>query len=544
MEVKILFENDAREALYKGVLELTTAVASTLGPKGHTVIIDKGYGIPHVTKDGVTVARAYDTDDPVKRMGATLVKTVAAKTCDEAGDGTTTATILAEALIRIGMAKLPNVTNPQQFKAGIEEAAEIACDYIENKAAIKIQKDEFDRIKQIAVISANGDKEVGAIITEAIGKVGDDGVITVEESSKGDETSVEVTTGFQYEKGLINPYFVTDPERMECVLDRPYILVFGQNINYVQEILPIVQTVYAAKRSLLIIAPNMTNDVVKFLIMNVQQTNGLKACFVKAPGYGQMQKDLLGDLAIKMGAKVIGDEYGHPIDQAISAATEWLGECDRVVVTTTRTVLVGGAGTEGDINTRVEAIKHLMDANTNAYDLEKYRERISKLTGGAAVVYVGAKSEVELKERKDRVDDAIAATRAAIEEGYVAGAGITHYRASKAISTYLQLNGSIDPNFIAGAETVQMALEAPFRQLCTNSGYKPDKIEALLPNEIGKENYGFNPITGKIENMLNSGIIDPAKVARVTLVNSVSVAIQFLNTSCAMAAEPENTNKK
>lgn len=428
------------------------------------------------------------------------------------------------------------------FKKGIETAKDRAVDFIQQMST-PIEEGEFDRVLQIATISANGDKEIGTIISEAIGKVSNDGVITVEESSKSDETTVEVTTGFQYEKGLVNPYFVTDPERMECVLDKPYVLVFGQNINYVQEILPIVQTVYSAKRGLLIIAPNMTNDVIKFLVMNVQQTNGLKACFVKAPGYGQIQKDLIEDLAIKLGAQVIGDEYGHPVEQTASSSTEWLGECDRAVITTTRTVIVGGAGKEDNINTRVEAIKHLMDGVTNAYDIEKYKERISKLTGGAAVVYVGAKSEVEMKERKDRVDDAIAATRAAIEEGYVPGGGTMHFRAAEMLDKYLRDTVCPDDSdFRAGVVIVREALQAPFRQLCENAGLKPDKIEVLIAN---KPNWmeGFNPVKEEVTDMFKAGIIDPTKVARVTLENAVSVAIQFLNTSCAMAAKSEKDEK-
>jgi chaperonin GroEL len=542
MNVEILFKQEAQKKLYEGAAELAEAVSATLGPVGHTVIIDKGYGIPHVTKDGVTVARAYDTSDPMKRMGATLVKTVAAKTCDEAGDGTTTATILATALMMEGMEVMPSIKNPQMFKKGIETAKDRAVDFIQQMST-PIEEGEFDRVLQIATISANGDKEIGTIISEAIGKVSNDGVITVEESSKTDETTVEVTTGFQYEKGLVNPYFVTDPERMECVLDKPYVLVFGQNINYVQEILPIVQTVYSAKRGLLIIAPNMTNDVIKFLVMNVQQTNGLKACFVKAPGYGQIQKDLIEDLAIKLGAQVIGDEYGHPVEQTASSSTEWLGECDRAVITTTRTVIIGGSGSDKDINTRVEAIKHLMDGVTNAYDIEKYKERISKLTGGAAVVYVGAKSEVEMKERKDRVDDAIAATRAAIEEGYVPGGGTMHFRAAEMLDEYLR--GTVcpdDSDFRAGVVIVREALQAPFRQLCENAGLKPDKIEVLIAN---KPNWmeGFNPVKEEVTDMFQAGIIDPTKVARVTLENAVSVAIQFLNTSCAMAAKSDKDEK-
>lgn len=538
MNVRILFKKDAQEALFQGIDELADAVSSTLGPKGHSVIIDKGYGVPHITKDGVTVARAYDTDDTMKRMGATLVKTVAAKTCDEAGDGTTTATILTRALIKHGMEVLPNVKNPQRFKQGMEAAKSEAVKFMQVMAK-EIGEEDFDRVRQIATISSNGDEEVGCIITEAIGKVGNDGVITVEESSKGNETTVEVTTGFQWEKGLVNPYFVTDPERIEAVLDKPYILIFGQNINYPQEILPIIQTVYSAKRSVLIVAPNASNDVIKFLVTNIQQQNGLKACFVKAPGYGQIQKDLIEDLAVKVGAKAVGDEFGRPLDKL---GTDWLGECDRVVVSTNRTVLVGGVGTPEDINVRVESIKHLLEDTSNAYDIEKYRERISKLTGGAAVVYVGADSEVEMKERKDRVDDAIAATRAALEEGYVPGGGTVQLRAAEHLRSE-EAVGAEHPDFLIGWNVVMEALLAPFYQLCENAGVNAVKMEVELLKQSTAWWMGYNPVSEKIEDMFEAGIIDPAKVSRVSLENSVSVAIQFLNTSCAMSANDEPNNK-
>lgn len=538
MNVRILFKKDAQEALFQGIDELADAVSSTLGPKGHSVIIDKGYGVPHITKDGVTVARAYDTDDTMKRMGATLVKTVAAKTCDEAGDGTTTATILTRALIKHGMEVLPNVKNPQRFKQGMEAAKSEAVKFMQVMAK-EIGEEDFDRVRQIATISSNGDEEVGCIITEAIGKVGNDGVITVEESSKGNETTVEVTTGFQWEKGLVNPYFVTDPERIEAVLDKPYILIFGQNINYPQEILPIIQTVYSAKRSVLIVAPNASNDVIKFLVTNIQQQNGLKACFVKAPGYGQIQKDLIEDLAVKVGAKAVGDEFGRPLDKL---GTDWLGECDRVVVSTNRTVLVGGVGTPEDINVRVESIKHLLEDTSNAYDIEKYRERISKLTGGAAVVYVGADSEVEMKERKDRVDDAIAATRAALEEGYVPGGGTVQLRAAEHLRTE-EAVGAEHPDFLIGWNVVMEALLAPFYQLCENAGVNAVKMEVELLKQSTAWWMGYNPVSEKVEDMFEAGIIDPAKVSRVSLENSVSVAIQFLNTSCAMSANDEPNNK-
>lgn len=532
MNVQILFNDDARKKMFEGVEELANAVSSTLGPKGHSVILDKGYGIPHITKDGVTVARAYDTDDTMKRMGATLVKTVAAKTCDEAGDGTTTATILTRALMKEGMATLARVSNPQRFKEGIEAAKCEAVKFMQQMSK-EIGENDFERIRQIATISANGDEEIGAIITEAIGKVGNDGVITVEESSKS-ETTVEVTTGFQWEKGLLNPYFVTDPERIECVLNKPYILLFGQNINYPDEILGVCRKVYDSHRSLLVVAPNASNDVVNFLVQNVKQANGLKACFVKAPGYGQMQKDLIMDLGVKIGAHVIGEEYGNRVEEI---GVDWLGECERVVVNSTRTILTGGAGSPDEVNTQVAAIKHQLDDSTNAFDIEKYRERIARLTGGAAVIYVGADSDVEMKERKDRVDDAIAATRAALEEGYVPGGGTIQLRASEMLVHQLADLNEKPADFRAGWCVVAEALRYPFRQLCENASANAVRIQVDM--ELQPWMHGYDPIKEEVCDMYDAGIIDPTKVARLTLENATSVAIQFLNTSCAMAASDD-----
>lgn len=540
MDVKILFKEQAQKAMFEGIEELTEAVASTLGPKGHTVIIDKGFGIPHITKDGVTVARAYDTNDPMKRMGAVLVKTVAAKTCDEAGDGTTTATILTHALIKEGMNARIGVKSPQKFKQGMEAARDEAVEIIKALSS-EIGENDFDRIQQIATISANGDEEVGALITEAIGKVGNDGVITVEESGNKSECEIEVTTGFQWNKGLVNPYFVTDAERIECVLDRPYVLVFGQKINYPGEILAIVQNVYNNQRSILIVAPDASHDVLKFLVQNVKQQNGLKACFVKAPGYGQIQKDLIEDFSVKMGAVTVAEEYGNPVEKL---GVDWLGECERVIVSSNQTVVIGGAGKEESIASRVESIKNCLKEESNSYDIEKFRERISKLTGGAAVVYVGADSEVELKERKDRVDDAIAATRAAIEEGYVTGGGTIQLRLSQLL--FEKANKELkeeNPDFITGFKVVAEALMYPFRRLCEHADVSPIKTELEIAASQSTFNEGFNPNTGEIENMLSAGIIDPAKVSRVSIENSVSVAIQFLNTTCAISANDEPQNK-
>lgn len=533
MNTKILFGKDARAALLAGAEELYSAVASTLGPRGHTVAIDKGYGIPHITKDGVTVARAYDTDDPMKRMGATLVKMVAARTCDQAGDGTTTATILSYAMMKRGIDGLASIKNPHEYRRGMEDARDEAVNYIK-EYAVKIDSNDIDRVRQVANISANGDELVAELITSAVQSVGDDGIVTVEESVKGDESTVEITTGFQWNKGLINPYFVTDSDRMECVLDKPYVLIWGQNINYVQEILAVVQTVYTSKRSLLIVAPNASNDVIKFLVTNVQQNNGLKACFVKAPGFGQMQKDLMQDLAVKVGGKIVGEEYGNAIE---SFGTDWLGEVDRATISANKTILVGGAGTVDSITARVDFIKNELEDCSNTYDKEKYRERISHLTGGAAIIYVGADSEVEMKERKDRVDDAIAATRAALDEGYVPGGGTVQYKVAKFLEGSLKSNSGWSFDYAEGYRAVIDALKEQFHILCLNAGVEPIRIEVMMDMNSRKFQDGYNPFKNMIEDMYENGVIDPAKVTRTSLENAVSVAIQFLCMSCAMSSE-------
>lgn len=538
MEIKVLFDNEARQALYKGVQEITKAVASTLGPLGHTVIIDKAYGIPHVTKDGVTVARAFDTNDPIASMGATLVKIVAAKTCDEAGDGTTTATVLTESLLRHGIEKLPMVKNPQEFKRGMEHACEKAVELF-NFLAKEIDPNEWNRLKEVATISANGDEAIGDIITQAISQVGNDGVITVEEgSSNSNGMSIDVTTGFQWEKGLVNPYFVTDPERIECEMTNPYVLVVGQKINYPNEIVSVLQTVHTAQRALVIIAPDMSNDCMGWLVKNVQ--NGVRVVFAKAPSFGQIQKDMIQDLAIKLGAKNVCQDSGYTLDQL---GTDWLGECDKIIISTNRTIIVGGKGKPEEIEARVKAIKSQIEESSNAFDKEKYRDRLSKLTGGAATIHVGATSEVELKERKDRVDDAIAATRAALDEGYVPGGGSIQYLASKLL--FKEIETSYDkPNYRFGMEVVAEALKEPLRQLCKNAGINPDKAEAMMDVRDEKLEWmkGIDPMTGQLVDFFEKGVIDPVKVSRLALQNAVSVAIQFLNTSCVMA-QPEKDTK-
>lgn len=546
MESRILFGNEARSALFEGIKELSDAVTTTLGPLGHTVVLNRGYNLPYVTKDGVTVARAYETNDTVKGMGAMLVKMAAAKTCDEAGDGTTTTVLLAREIIEKGIEVLENKenVNTREFRKGMEEALQIALDRLKSLSHT-IAEDDFDTIRKIALVSANGDEEIAELIVNAVSQVGKDGVITVEESPNRSEMSVEVTTGFHWNKGLISPYFVTDPERVECVLDNPYIMVLNNRINYLQEIVNVVQDVYTEHRPLLIVAPDISPDALKFLAQNIQRGN-LKAAFVKAPGYGQIQKELTDDLACRVGTIAMdADAYSSPVQ---------LGGAPRVIISSNQTIIVGGKGEPDKVAERVSGIRYQLGSATNAFDKEKLRERIAYLTGGTAVLYVSGESEVELKERKDRVDDAVAAVKSALEEGYVAGCGVC--------ATQLAVSILGTPNYDAndrsnGRWCVVEALYRINRLILENAGIKPEgeigwdswenDVFWLNSNAGFPEPKGFvdefsksvNPVTGEVEDMLEKGIIDPTKVLRCALTNAVSVAIQFLNTDCIIATPVE-----
>lgn len=524
MNVKILFDREALTALYEGVSEVAKAVGSTLGPYGHNVIIDKGYGIPHVTKDGVTVARAYDTEDPVRRMGATMLKLAAARTCDDAGDGTTTATILTDGILRNAISMGIEKLNVREFRKGMQEALSLAVEEIKRMAR-PLAGDDVDAVRSVALISTNGDEEAAAAVAEALFRVGDYGVITVEEGSD-EGVAVTVTNGFKWNRGLTNAYFVTNSDRMECVLHHPYILLSSEPINYVQSILPTVQTVYSEKRSLLIVAPDASADVMQFIVANVRQQNGLSACFVKAPGYGSMQKDLLSDLAARTGGDVVGGGTGYTLDDIDMSV---LGEADKVVVNVNSTNIVGGGGSADRVEKVVAEIEAVAEAAASTYDKEKCRERIANITGGAATIAVGGRSEVEMAERKDRVDDAVAAVRAAVAEGVVPGGGVIQ------LLVYGMLRRSIDSgwneSFTAGYRSVMEAVYGILHQLAVNASITEDGIVM----SINEENKGLNYET--LEQ--DENIVDPAKVFRVALENAVSVTMQFLTTSCAIAIEPE-----
>lgn len=524
MNVKILFNEKALNALFAGVSEVTEAVGSTLGPFGRNVIIDKGYGIPHVTKDGVTVARAYDTDDPVKRIGATMVKIAAARTCDEAGDGTTTATLLTEGILRNAIGMGVEKLNIREFRKGMMTALKFAEGEV-TQAARPIAGDDVDAVKSVALVSTNGDEEAAAAVAEALFRVGDYGVITVEEG-RDDGITVSVTNGFKWAKGLTNAYFVTDSDRMECVLAHPYILLSNEPLRYIQEILPIVQTVYSEKRSLLIVAPDMSADVMQFVVANVRQQNGLLACFVKAPGYGSIQKELLSDLAVRTGGTVVGQDTGYALNQLDMGM---LGEADKAVVNVNTTNIIGGRGTDEEVTALVQSIKAQMEAADSTYDREKLQERLANITGGAAVIAVGGHSEVEVAERKDRVDDAVAAVRAAVADGVVPGGGVIQLRVYGHLRR--ELNDGWNASFMAGYRSVMEAVMSILEQLAVNACVEPDEA-VMSMYDIDK---GLNYETMKPDE----AVIDPAKVFKTALTNAVSVTLQFLTTACVMAIEPE-----
>ena len=550
MESRILFGREAREALFEGIRELSDAVTTTLGPLGHTVVLNRGYNLPYVTKDGVTVARAYETNDTVKGMGAMLVKMAAAKTCDEAGDGTTTTVLLARKMIEEGIKSLNgrNVS-ARDFRRGMEDGLQVALDKLKSLSHA-IADDDFDTIRKIALVSANGDEEVAEMIVNAVSQVGRDGVITVEESPNRSEMSVEVTTGFHWNKGLISPYFVTDAERIECVLDNPYLLVLNNRINYLQEIVNVVQDVYSEHRALLIVAPDISPDALKFLTQNIQRGN-LKAAFVKAPGYGQIQKELMEDLACRVGTAVMDvTDYSSPIQ---------LGGAPRVIISSNQTILVGGNGESNKVEERVQGIRYQLENATNAFDKEKLRERIAYLTGGTAVLYVCGESEVELKERKDRVDDAVAAVKSALEEGYVAGCGVC---ATQLAVEILNAHAGGEYSYVEGKRCIIEALYSVNRTILRNAGIEVDEEEPECNwDESGKDvfwlnsinrnpcgdtggfvkefNRSIDPITDTEIDVLEKGVIDPTKVLRCALTNAVSVAIQFLNTDCTIATPVE-----
>ncbi len=526
MAKEIKFNIEARDMLKKGVDELANAVKVTLGPKGRNVIIAKKFGAPHITKDGVTVAKEIELEDAFQNMGAQMVKEVASKTGDNAGDGTTTATVLAQAIISVGLKNVAAGANPMDLKRGIDKAVAKVVESI--KAQSKEVGDDINKIEQVATISANNDGEIGKLIANAMAKVKKEGVITVEEA-KGTDTTVDVVEGMQFDRGYLSPYFVTDTEKMEAVLEKPYVLIHDKKISSLKDILPLLEAVVQGSRPLLIIAEDVDSEALTSLVVNRLRA-GLKVCAVKAPGFGDRRKEMLQDIAILTGGTVISEEQGLKLE---TTTLDMLGTADTITVNKDNTTIVNGAGSKDAIKQRVAQIKAQMETTTSQYDKEKLQERLAKLAGGVAVLYIGAPSEVEMKEKKDRVDDALSATRAAVEEGIVPGGGVAYIRS---IKTLEGLKGANEDE-TTGIEIVKRAIEEPLRQIVANAG----KEGAVIVQKVseGKGDYGYNARTDTYENLFETGVIDPAKVTRVALENAASIAGMMLTTECVIADKKE-----
>ena len=526
MAKDIKFNIEAREELKKGVDTLADAVKVTLGPKGRNVIIGKQFGAPHITKDGVTVAREVELDNPFQNMGAQLVKEVASKTGDDAGDGTTTATVLAQAIITVGLKNVTAGANPMDLKRGIDKAVATVVEGIRSQA--KEVGDDFKRIEDVARVSANNDETIGRLIAEAMEKVKKEGVITVDEA-KGTETTIEVVEGMQFDRGYISPYFVTDTEKMECVMESPFILLHDKKISNLKDILPVLEQTAQSGRPLLIIAEDVDQDALAALVLN-RLRGSLKICAVKAPGFGDRRKEMLEDIAILTGGTVISEEKGMQLAQA---TMQDLGHANRVTVNKENTTIVNRDGDKDSIATRVAQIKAQIAQSTSDYDREKLQERLAKLAGGVAVLHVGAPSEVEMKEKKDRVDDALSAPRAAIAEGIVAGGGVAYIRCLDALKN---LKGENDDEQ-TGIAIVERAIEEPLRQIASNAGVEGAVVVQKVRDAEG--NFGYNARTDKYEDLMANGVIDPAKVTRVALENAASIAGMFLTTECVIADKKE-----
>ena len=527
MAKDILFNMDARDQLKKGVDELANAVKVTLGPKGRNVIIEKKFGAPHITKDGVTVAKEVELADPYQNTGAQLVKSVASKTGDDAGDGTTTATVLAQAIVGVGLKNVTAGANPMDLKRGIDKAVAKVVESIKGQA--EMVGDNYDKIEQVATVSANNDPVIGKLIADAMRKVSKDGVITIEEA-KGTDTTIGVVEGMQFDRGYLSAYFVTDTEKMECVMERPYVLIYDKKISNLKDFLPILEPAVQSGRPLLVIAEDVDSEALTTLVVNRLRSQ-LKICAVKAPGFGDRRKAMLEDIAILTGGIVISEEKGLKLEQA---TIEMLGTCDKVTVSKDNTTIVNGAGAKESIQERINQIKAEIKNTTSDYDKEKLQERLAKLSGGVAVLYVGAASEVEMKEKKDRVDDALCATRAAIEEGIVPGGGVTYIRAIDALEGMTGDNA----DETTGIEIIKRAIEEPLRQIVANAG----KEGAVVVQKVreGKADFGYNARTDVYENLHAAGVVDPAKVTRVALENAASIAGMFLTTECVIVEKKED----
>ena len=528
MAKDIKFNSDARELLKSGVDQLANAVKVTLGPKGRNVVIGKKFGAPQITKDGVTVAKEVEFEDNFENAGAQLVKSVASKTGDDAGDGTTTATILTQAIVTEGLKNVTAGANPMDLKRGIDKAVAKVVDHI--KASAEVVGDNYDKIEQVATVSANNDPEIGKLLADAMRKVSKDGVITIEES-KTRETSIGVVEGMQFDRGYLSGYFVTDTDKMECDMENPYILIYDKKISNVKDFLPILQPAAESGRPLLVIAEDVDSEALTTLVVNRLRA-GLKICAVKAPGFGDRRKAMLEDIAVLTGGVVISEEKGLSLDKA---TLEMLGTAKKVTISKDNTTIVDGAGEKEAIKDRVAQIKNEIAASTSSYDKEKLQERLAKLSGGVAVLYVGANSEVEMKEKKDRVDDALCATRAAMEEGVVVGGGTTYIRAQEALKDLKGENADEQ----TGINIVCRAIEEPLRQIIANAGGEG----AVVVNKVreGKGDYGYNARKDIYEDLRAAGVIDPAKVSRVALENAASIAGMFLTTECLIVDKVEDT---
>ena len=526
MAKEIKFDVDVRSRMKEGADALANAVKVTLGPKGRNVVIDKKFGAPQVTKDGVTVAKAVELEDSFANMGAQMVKEVASKTNDQAGDGTTTATVLAQSIINVGIKNVTAGANPMDLKRGIDKAVAAVVENLKKQS--QNVGDDYSKVEQVGTVSANNDAFIGKLIADAMSKVKTNGVITVEEA-KGTETEVKVVEGMQFDRGYISPYFMTDGEKMEALLDNPFILVTDKKISTMKDLMPILEPVAREGKSLLIIAEDVDGEALTTLVVN-KLRGTLKIAAVKAPGFGDRRKEMLQDIAILTGATVISEERGYTLE---NATPDMLGKAEKVTISKENTTIVGGAGKAAEIEDRVAAIKKQIEITTSDYDREKLQERLGKLAGGVAVLYVGATTEVEMKEKKDRVEDALNATKAAVEEGYLPGGGVAYIRATEALAG---LKGDNDDE-TTGIHIVARAIEEPLRQIAENAGVDGSVIVQKIKE--GKGDFGFNARTGEYVKMYEAGVIDPTKVARVALENAASVAGMFLTTECGIVDIPE-----
>ena len=524
---EILFNTDARDLMRQGVDELANAVKVTLGPKGRNVIIEKKFGAPQITKDGVTVAKEIELADSFKNTGAQLVKSVASKTGEDAGDGTTTATVLAQSIVNVGLKNVTAGANPMDLKRGIDKAVAAVVENIKKQS--KAVGDNFDKIKQVATVSANNDEEIGQHIAEAMQKVSKDGVITIEEA-KGRDTYIDVVEGMQFDRGYLSSYFVTDTEKMNCVMENPLILIHDKKISNLKDLLPILEPAVQSGRPLLIIAEDVDSEALTTLVVN-RLRSGLKICAVKAPGFGDRRKEMLEDIAVLTGGFVISEERGVKLEQA---TMDMLGTAEKITITKDNTTIVNGKGEKAKIADRVAQIKAQIKTTTSDYDKEKLQERLAKLSGGVAVIKVGAPSETEMKEKKDRVDDALCATRAAIEEGIVAGGGVAYIRAISALD---KLKGD-NADETTGIQIIRRAIEEPLRQIVFNAGKEGSVVVQKVME--GKGDFGYNARYDRYEDLVKAGVVDPAKVARVALENAASIAGMFLTTECVIVEKKED----